>query len=53
MELKEKIIDLGLKKEESDVDINLRPKFLKEFIYVLLEKEMNRLTMFYCMVLPV
>ena len=32
MEPKEKILDLGLKKEESDVDINLRPRLLKEFI---------------------
>jgi len=33
MELKEKMIDLGLKKEETDVlDINLRPKLLKEFV---------------------
>lgn len=32
MELKEKIVDLGIKKEESDADINLRPKFLKDFI---------------------
>jgi len=32
MEIKEKIIDLELKKEESDVDLNLRPKSLKEFI---------------------
>jgi len=32
MELKEKIIDLGLKNEESDTEINLRPKLLKDFI---------------------
>ncbi|MEA1940585.1 MAG: Holliday junction branch migration DNA helicase RuvB [Candidatus Caldatribacteriota bacterium] len=32
MELKEKIVDLGLKKEEPDLDINLRPKLLKDFI---------------------
>lgn len=32
MEFKEKAIDLGLRKEEPDLDINLRPKFFKEFI---------------------
>jgi Holliday junction DNA helicase RuvB len=32
MELKEKTIDLGLRKEEPDLDTNLRPKFFKEFI---------------------
>jgi len=32
MEFKEKTIDLGLRKEEPDLDINLRPKFFKEFI---------------------
>ena len=32
MELKEKAIDLGLRKEEPDLDINLRPKLFKEFI---------------------
>jgi len=32
MELKEKTIDLGLRKEEPDLDPNLRPKLFKEFI---------------------
>lgn len=32
MEFKEKAIDLGLRKEEPDLDLNLRPKFFKEFI---------------------
>lgn len=32
MELKEKTIDLGLRKEEPDLDINLRPRLFKEFI---------------------
>ena len=32
MEFEEKTIDLGLRKEEPDLDINLRPKFFKEFI---------------------
>jgi len=32
MELKEKTIDLGLRKEEPDLDVNLRPKLFKEFI---------------------
>jgi len=32
MEFKEKAIDLGLRKEEPDLDVNLRPKSFKEFI---------------------
>jgi Holliday junction DNA helicase RuvB len=32
MEFKEKDINLGFKKEEPDLDINLRPKLFKEFI---------------------
>jgi len=32
MELKEKAIELGLRKEEPDLDVNLRPKLFKEFI---------------------